>query len=93
MQAEEAAWPQANAVYSRRRWCKWKSQEKKQRAATKHDVNAAMEKPVRGAIATVTVGAGNEAEVLPQPIEVAKECGEWGARRMSLIQPEVVPSA
>ena len=50
-----------------------KSQEKKQRAATKRDINAVMEKPVRGAIATVTVGAGVEAEVLTQPIEVAKE--------------------
>ena len=65
-----------------------KSQEKKRRAATKRDVNAAMEKPVRGAIATVTIGAGDEAEVLTQPIEVAKECSEWGARCMSLMQPK-----
>ena len=42
---------------------------------------------MRGAIATVTIGAGDEAEVLTQPIEVAKECSEWGARRMSLMQP------
>ena len=40
----------------------------------KRGVNAAMEKPVRGAIATVTVGAGDEPGVLTQPIEVAKEC-------------------
>ena len=65
-----------------------KLQEKKQRAATKRDANAAMERPVRGAIATVTVGAGDEAEVLTQPTEVAKECSEWGARHMSLMQPK-----
>ena len=81
---------QANAVHSRRGWCKKlsaKSQVKKQRAATKRGVNAAMEKPVRvrGVIATVTVGAGDEAEVLTQPIEVVEECSEWGARRMSLL--------
>ena len=36
-----------------------------------------------------TVGAGGEAEVLTQPIEVAKEFSEWGVtRRMSLMQPK-----
>ena len=65
-----------------------KPQEKKQRAALKRGANAVVEKPVRGAIATVTVGAGDEAEVLTQPIEVAKECSEWGASRMSLMQPK-----
>ena len=39
-----------------------KSQESKQRAATKRDVNAVVERSVRGAVASVTVGAGDGAE-------------------------------
>ena len=65
-----------------------KSQESKQRAATKHDANAAMERSARGAVASVTVGAGDAAEVLTDPIEVARECCEWSDRRMSLMQPK-----
>ena len=65
-----------------------KSQESKQRAATKRDVNAVMERSVRGAVASVTVGAGDAAEVLTDPLEVARECCEWSDRRMSLMQPK-----
>jgi hypothetical protein len=65
-----------------------KSQENKQRAATKRDVNAVMERSVRGAVASVTVGAGDAAEVLTDPLEVARECCEWSDRRMSLMQPK-----
>ena len=65
-----------------------KSQESKQRAASKRDVNAAMERSARGAIASVTVGAGDVAEVLTDPLEVARECCEWSDRRMSLMQPK-----
>ena len=59
-----------------------RSQEKKQRAATKREANTIMERTARGAIATVTVGAGDSAEILPGPgpREVAHECCEWGAR-------------
>ena len=35
-----------------------KSQETKQRSATKRDANAAMERSARGAVASVTVGGG-----------------------------------
>ena len=65
-----------------------KSQESKQRAATKRDINAVMERSVRGAVASVTVGAGDAAEVLTDPLEVARECCEWSDRRMSLMQPK-----
>ena len=65
-----------------------KSQESKQRAATKRDVNAVMERSARGAVASVTVGAGDAAEVLTDPLEVARECCEWSDRRMSLMQPK-----
>ena len=65
-----------------------KSQESKQRAATKRDVNAVMERSARGAVASVTVGAGDGAEVLTDPLEVARECCEWSDRRMSLTQPK-----
>ena len=65
-----------------------KSQESKQRAATKRGVNAVMERSVRGAVASVTVGAGDGAEVLTDPAEVARECCEWSDRRMSLMQPK-----
>ena len=64
-----------------------KSQESKQRAATKRDANAVMQRSVRGAVASVTVGAGDEAEVLTDPVEVARECCEWSDRRVvSLMQ-------
>ena len=36
----------------------------------------------------MTVGAGDEAEVLADPVEVARECCEWSDRRMSLMQPK-----
>ena len=62
-----------------------KSQESKQRAATKRDANAVMERSVRGAVASVTVGAGDGAEVLTDPVQVARECCEWSDRRMSLM--------
>ena len=47
-----------------------------------------MERSVRGAVASVTVRAGDEAEVLTDPVEVARECCEWSDRRMSLMQPK-----
>ena len=62
-----------------------KSQESKQRAATKRDANTVMERSARGAVAPVTVGAGDAAEVLADPLEVARECCEWSDRRMSLM--------
>ena len=65
-----------------------KSQESKQRAATKRDVNAVMERSARGTVASVTVSAGDGAEVLTGPLEVARECCEWSDRRMSLMQPK-----
>ena len=65
-----------------------KSQERKQRAATKRDVNAVMERSARGAVASVMVGSGDAAEVLTDPLEVARECCEWSDRRVSLMQPK-----
>ena len=65
-----------------------KSQKCKQRAATKRDVNAVMERVARGAVATVTVGTGDAAEVLTSPAEVVRECSEWSDRRMGLMQPK-----
>ena len=65
-----------------------KSQESKQRAVMARDVNAVMERSVRVAVDSVTVGAGDEAEVLTDPFEVARECCEWSDRRMSLVQPK-----
>ena len=47
-----------------------------------------MERSARGAVASVTVGSGDAAEVLTDPIEVARECCEWSDRRMSLMQPK-----
>ena len=65
-----------------------RAQENKLRAAAKRDINAVMERSVRGAVASVTVGAGDAAEVLTDPLEVARECCEWSDRRMSLMQPK-----
>ena len=64
------------------------SQERKQRAATKRESNAIIERPVAGAIASVTTGKGDTAEIRTEPVEVATECSEWSARRMSLMQPK-----
>ena len=47
-----------------------------------------MERSDRGAVASVTVGSGDEAELLTDPVEVARECCEWSDRRMSLMQPK-----
>ena len=64
------------------------SQERKQRAATKREINAIMERPVAGAIASVTTGKGEAAEVLTGAKEVAIECCAWSERRMSTMQPK-----
>ena len=64
------------------------SQERKQRAATKREINAIMERPVAGAIASVTTGKGDAAEVLTGAEEVAAECCSWSERRMSTMQPK-----
>ena len=63
-----------------------KSQRCKQRAVTKRDANAVMERVVRGAIATMAVGTGDATETLTSPGEVARECSEWSDRRMILMQ-------
>ena len=74
-----------------------KSQESKQWAATKRGINAVMERSVRGAVASVTGGVGDEAEVFTDPVEVAREYCEWNDRRMSLMckshATEVVPAS
>ena len=66
------------------------SQERKQRqrAATKREINAIMERPVAGAIASVTTGKGEAAEILTGAKEVAAECCSWSERRMSAMQPK-----
>ena len=60
-----------------------RAQESKLRAAAKRDINAVMERSPRGAIESVTVGSGDDASVLTDPVDVAVECCEFSARRMS----------
>ena len=66
------------------------AQERKLRAATKCDINAVMERSPRGAIEFVTVGTGDDVGVLTDPVDVAVECCEFSARRMSMstMQPK-----
>ena len=63
-----------------------RAQERKLRAVTKRDINAVIERSPRGAIESVTVGAGDEVGVLTDPADVAVECCEFSARRMSTMQ-------
>ena len=65
-----------------------RAQERKLRAAAKRDINAVMECSPRGAIESVTVGTGDGADVLTHPSDVAVECCEFSARRMSTMQPK-----
>jgi hypothetical protein len=63
-----------------------RAQERKLRAATKRGINAVIERSPRGAIESVTVGAGDEVDVLTDPADVAVGCCEFSARRMSTMQ-------
>ena len=65
-----------------------RAQESKLRAAAKRDINAVMERFPRGAIESVTVGTGDGVDVLTDPVDVAVECCEFSARRMSSMQPK-----
>ena len=47
-----------------------------------------MERSPRGAIESVTVGTGDSVDVLTDPVDVAVECCEFSARRMSSMQPK-----
>ena len=47
-----------------------------------------MEHPPRYAIESVTVGTGDGVDVLTDPVDVAVECCEFSARRMSSMQPK-----
>ena len=62
-----------------------RAQERKLRAAAKRDINAVMERSPRGAIESVTVGTGDEVDVLTDPDNVAVE---WSARCMRTMQPK-----
>ena len=63
-------------------------QERKLRAAAKRGISAVMECSLRGAIESVTVGTGDGVDVLTDPVDVAVECCEFSARRMSTMQPK-----
>ena len=65
-----------------------RAQERKLRAAAKRDIDAVMERSPRGAIKSVTVGSGDGSGVLTDPVDVAVECCEFSARRMSTMQPK-----
>ena len=65
-----------------------RAQKSKLRAAAKRDINAVMERSRRGAIESVTIGTGGGVDVLTDPVDVAVECCELSARRMSSMQPK-----
>ena len=65
-----------------------RAQERKLRAAAKRDINAVMERSPRGAIKSVTVGTGDDVDVLTDPVDVVVECCEFSARRMSTMKPK-----
>ncbi len=65
-----------------------RARESRRRAAAKRDINAVMGRSPRGAIESVTVGSGDSVSILTDPVDVAKECCEFSARRMSGMQPK-----
>ena len=67
---------------------KARAQERKLRAATKREINAVMERPARGTIEAVSIGRGDDMEVVTDPVAVAEECCEFGKRRMGSMQPK-----
>ena len=48
-----------------------RAQERKLRAAAKRDINAVMRRSPRGAIESVTVGTGDNVDILTDPADVA----------------------
>ena len=64
-----------------------RAQESKFRAAAKRDINAVMERLLRGAIESVIVGISDGVDVLTDPVAVAVECCEFfSARRTGSMQ-------
>ena len=60
----------------------------RKRAATKREVDAIMERPCRSTLSAVTVGTGEEVDVLTEPTEVAQECCDYGKRRFGSMEPK-----
>ena len=47
-----------------------------------------MERPCRPTLSAVTVGTGEEVDVLTEPTEVAQECCDYGTRRFGSMEPK-----
>ena len=65
-----------------------RAQERKLRAATKREIDMVMERPSRGTIETVSVGQGEDLEVMTDPTDVARVCCSFGTKRMGSMQPK-----
>ena len=65
-----------------------KSLRQRKRAATKREVGAIMERPCRSTLSAVTVGTGQDVEVLTGPTQVAQECCDYGTRRLGSMEPK-----
>ena len=65
-----------------------KAQTRRLRAATKHEIDVFMDRPVRQVLGTVQTGSGATRRVITDPAAVAAECSKWSARRMDLMQPK-----
>jgi len=65
-----------------------KAQTRRLRAATKREIDVAMDRPIRQVLATVQTGSGPTRRVITDPVAVAAECSKWNARRMDLIRPK-----
>ena len=64
------------------------SLRQRKRAATKREVGAIMERPCRSTLSAVTVGTGQDVEVLTGPTQVAQECCDYGTRRLGSMHPK-----
>ena len=65
-----------------------KSLRQRKRAATKREVDATMERPCRSTLSAVTVGTGQNMDVLTEPTQVAQECCDYGTRRFGSMEPK-----
>ena len=68
-----------------------KSLRQRKRAATKREVAAITERRCRSTLSAVTVGTGQDVEVLTEPTRVAQECCDYGTRRFGSMEPKCPP--
>ena len=65
-----------------------RAQDRKLRAAIKREIDQVMNRPSRGTIETVSVGQGEDLDVMTDSVDVSRECCSFGTKRMGSMQPK-----